>query len=67
MPPHRFSIGQLVRLTKNRLLSRPANQTYTIQAPLPWQGDQPQYRLRDAQSNQERVALEQDLERINLI
>ena len=64
MPTHRFSIGQLVRLANRAAPSPTVAQTYTIEAPLPYQGDEAQYRLRDEQSNQQRVALERDLERV---
>ncbi len=66
MPAHRFTVGQIVRVTNTAALSPKAATIYTIQAPLPPLGTMPQYRLINEELNQARVALERDLEQVLL-
>lgn len=62
MPTHRYAIGQTVRLLTTRGLFPAAAATYTVAAPLPAFHNNPQYRLWNEELNQNRVAMERDLE-----
>ena len=66
MSIHRFTVGQAVRLTNLKALSPKAASTYTIQASLPPRDNSPQYRLYNEEFNQERVAMESDLELVRI-
>lgn len=61
MPTHRYVIGQTVRLLTTRGLFPAAAATYTVAARLPAFHNNPQYRLWNAELNQNRVAMERDL------
>lgn len=61
MPAHRFPIGQLVRLKSRAGLSPKAAHTYRVEALLPLRDNLPQYRLRNDEADQERVACEDNL------
>ena len=62
MRDHRFRIGQVVRLSSRVGLSPAAADTYRIVAMMPPRDSSPQYRLRNDETRQERVATEDDLE-----
>lgn len=66
MPSHRFTIGQMVRLVMTKGLSPAAAVTYTVAAPMPAYQNSPQYRLWNVALHQGRVALERDLEAVEL-
>lgn len=61
MGRHRFKIGTEVGLASRAGLFPSAAATYRITALLPDEGLSPQYRLRNDESAQERVAREDDL------
>ena len=57
--PHRFSLGQLVRLTGG---FRTPNDVFVITAKLPPNDGSPQYRIRAQNEGFERMAMESNLE-----
>jgi hypothetical protein len=63
MSPHRFAIGQSVRL-RNSFNLADATETYRITATLPERNNSPQYRIRSDAERHERVTTEDTLERI---
>jgi len=58
MPIHRFAVGQLVRLKSKLGLAPGTAQSYRISATLPETENSPQYRIRNEDTNQERVVEE---------
>ena len=61
LPAHRVPIGQFVRLKSRAGLSPKAAHTYRVEALLPLRDNAPQYRLRNDEAGQERVASEDNL------
>lgn len=62
MSLHRFPIGQFVRLKSRKSLSPKAADVYRITAFLPVRDNSPQYRMRNDEAAQDRVAQESDIE-----
>jgi hypothetical protein len=60
MPSHRYKIGQRVRLSA-AAIDRAIAGVYTVLALLPESGGEWQYRLRNAETSQQRVAAESQL------
>ena len=58
--PHKFKIGDTVNYTASRA-QRSASGVYTVTGRLPGQGGQPEYRIKHASEEFERVALENEL------
>ncbi|WP_051614669.1 hypothetical protein [Phyllobacterium sp. UNC302MFCol5.2] len=65
-PPHRFAIGQQVRLRSGGGAAMKSTATFEILARLPPLGGSFQYRIRDAAEKHERMATEDNLEAINI-
>ncbi|MEK1888589.1 MAG: hypothetical protein AAAB35_13685 [Phyllobacterium sp.] len=65
-PPHRFAIGQQVRLRSGGGAMMNSTAIFEILATLPPLGRSFQYRIRDAQENHERMATEDNLEAIDI-
>ncbi len=60
--PHRFSVGQIVRLTSRVGVWPKTDDVYHITATLPARDDMLQYRIRSDNERHERVAAEDNLE-----
>ncbi len=60
--PHRFAIGQIVRLTNRVGVWPKTDEVYRITATLPARDDALQYRIRSDNERHERVATEDNLE-----
>jgi hypothetical protein len=58
---HRFKVGQTVHLVPNRLERHVPGGAYTIQRPLPDEGRDLQYRVKNVQDGHERVVTEAQL------
>jgi hypothetical protein len=65
MAPHRFAVGQFVRLSNRHGLSTKAAETYRITRMLPERDNSPQYRIRSEAESHERVATEDILEAVD--
>jgi hypothetical protein len=63
MAQHKYSVGQSVRFTADRVADTSASGTYTIVRALPETGGVPQYRVKARVSGQERVVREDQLDR----
>ena len=66
MLPHRFAVGQSVRLSNRHGLSTRAAETYRITRTLLERDYSPQYRIRSDAESHERVATEDILEAVEL-
>lgn len=64
MANHLFAVGQAVRLINRAGLSPKAAETYLVTDMLPARDNSPQYRIRNDEMSQERVAAEKNLEKI---
>lgn len=64
MSPHRFAIGQSVRMKNKFGLSPQLAETYRITGMLPARDNSPQYRIRNDDERHERVTTEDTLESI---
>lgn len=62
MSPHRFAIGQSVRLRNRFGQSTTTAETYRITGTLPEKDNSPQYRIRNDSERHERVMTEDSLE-----
>jgi hypothetical protein len=62
MAPHRYAVGQFVRLSNRHGLSAKAAETYRVTRTLPERNNSPQYRIRSEAEQHERVATEDILE-----
>jgi hypothetical protein len=63
MAQHKYSVGQSVRFTPDRIADATASGTYTIVRPLPESGGVLQYRVKARVNGQERVVREDQLNR----
>ncbi len=66
IPTHCFAVGDIVRLKDGFARPRTTVTTYQITGVLPPKGTSPQYRVRNHEERHERVATQDDLERISL-
>ncbi|MBZ9656318.1 hypothetical protein [Phyllobacterium lublinensis] len=65
-PPHRFAIGQQVRLRSGGGAMMKTTAIFEVLATLPPLGRSLQYRIRDAEEKYERVTTEDNLEAIDI-
>jgi len=61
--PHRFIVGQDVRLIPSMYARSAANGAYKVIRQLPFEGEEHRYRIKSAAENFERVVRESELER----
>jgi len=64
MRPHRFAVGQPVRLLVKPSLATHIAESYRITRVLPERDNAPQYRIQSDDGKHERVASEDDIEAI---
>ena len=62
VPPHRFSVGQIVKLTNRIGVWPKTEEIYRVTGTLPARDDALQYRIRCDNERYERVATEDNLE-----
>jgi hypothetical protein len=65
-PPHRFAIGQQVRMRSGGGAMMKTSAIFEILATLPPLGRSFQYRIRDAEEKYERMTTEDNLEAIDI-
>jgi hypothetical protein len=63
VPQHKFSVGESVHFTPDRITEPSARGTYTILRGLPDADGVPQYRVRATANGQERVVRENQLDK----
>jgi hypothetical protein len=61
MSAHKFHVDQVVQFFPNRGVDHKAKGQYTIVRLLPMDGNTPQYRIRNKDGGQERMAHENEL------
>jgi hypothetical protein len=64
VPEHKFKVGQSVRFMSGPFGRGGANDIYTITLLLPPEGDDYQYRIKNADEPHERVVKESQLNRV---
>jgi len=63
---HLFAIGQTVRLKTGFATALPPSRVFHITATLPPKVNSPQYRIRNDEERHERVAIQDDLEPVDM-